>query len=63
MLVSTTSKQGLNREAWAALFRVRAGPECPDENLRELTLDNNPNHGIPRDREKKREKERERTFP
>ena len=62
-LASATSKRGLNREAWAALFRERAGPECPDENLRELTLDNNPNHGIPRDREKKREKERERTFP
>ena len=37
MLTSTTSKWGLNREAWAALLRVRTGPECPNGNLRELT--------------------------
>ena len=35
--VSATSKQGLNREARAALFRVRTRPECPEGNLRELT--------------------------
>ena len=35
--VSDTSKQGLNREAPAALLRVRTGPECPKGNLRELT--------------------------
>ena len=35
-LVSTTSKQGLNREAQAALLRVRTGPECPEGHLREL---------------------------
>ena len=34
MLVSTTSKPGLNREAWAALLRVSS---CPEGNLRELT--------------------------
>ena len=34
---STTSKQGLGREAWAALLRVRTRPECPEGNLRELT--------------------------
>ena len=34
---STTSKQELNREAPAALLRVRTGPECPEGNLRELT--------------------------
>ena len=33
---STTSKPGLDREAWAALFWVRTGPECPEGNLREL---------------------------
>ena len=33
---STTSKQGLGREAGTALLRVRTGPECPDGNLREL---------------------------
>ena len=35
--VSTTSKQGLNKEAWAALLRVRTRPEGPEGNLRELT--------------------------
>ena len=28
---------GLDREAWAACFRVRTGPECPEDHLRELT--------------------------
>ena len=37
MLASTTSKQGLNREARAALLRIRTGPECPEDNLRALT--------------------------
>ena len=37
MLASATSKRGLNRVAWAALLRVRTGPECPEGNLRELT--------------------------
>ena len=32
-----TSKKGLDREALAALLRVRTGPECPKGNLRELT--------------------------
>ena len=27
-LASATSKQGLDREVWAALLRVRTGPEC-----------------------------------
>ena len=35
-LASTTSKKGLDREAWAALLRVRTWPECPAGNLREL---------------------------
>ena len=35
--VPITSKLGLGREAWAALLRVRTGPECPKGNLRELT--------------------------
>ena len=34
---SATSKQGLDREALAALLSVRTGPECPEGNLRELT--------------------------
>ena len=37
MPTSATSKQGLGREAQAALLRVRTGPECPKGNLRELT--------------------------
>ena len=32
-----TSKWGLGREARATLLRVRTGPECPEDNLRELT--------------------------
>ena len=36
-LTSTTSRLGLDREALAALLRVRNGPECPEGNLRELT--------------------------
>ena len=32
-----TSKQGLGREARAALLRVRTQPECPEGNLSELT--------------------------
>ena len=35
-LTSATSKQGLDREARAALLRIRTGPECPEGNLREL---------------------------
>ena len=35
-LASATSKQRLNREARAALLRVRTGPECLEGNLREL---------------------------
>ena len=57
MLESATSKQELNREAGAALLRVRTGPECPEGNLRELTWDSNPNCGITREREKKKERE------
>ena len=42
------------------MLRVRTGPECPEGNLRELTLDSNPNRGIPRERKKKKKRERER---
>ena len=37
---SPTSKQGMDREAWAALLRVRTRHECPKGNLRELTRTN-----------------------
>ena len=46
MLASATSKQGLDREALAALLRVRTGPESLEGNLRELTRDSNPHCGI-----------------
>ena len=39
------------------MLRVRTGPECPEDNLKELTGDNNPNCGIARERRRKR------TFP
>ena len=35
-LASTGKERGLIREARAALLRVRTGPECPEDNLREL---------------------------
>ena len=37
MPVSVTKAQGLGREAQAALLRVRTRPECPEDNLIELT--------------------------
>ena len=46
MPASTTSKQGLGREAQAALLRVRTRPECPKGNLRELTWASKPDCGI-----------------
>ena len=46
MPVSVTKAQGLGREAWAALFRVRTGPECPEHNLSKLTWDGEPDCGI-----------------
>ena len=36
-LTPTTSKWGLNRKALAALLRVRTGPECTEDNRRELS--------------------------
>ena len=37
MSASATSKQGLGREARAALLRVKTRPECSEGNLKELT--------------------------
>ena len=54
MLTSATSKRGLDREAPAALLRVRTGPEFPEGNLRELTRDSNPDYGITRERGEKK---------
>ena len=52
MLTSATSNQRLNREVWAALLRVRTRPEGPEGNMRELTRDSIPNHGIAREQKK-----------
>ena len=41
------------------MLRVWTGPECPEDNLRELTRDSNPNCGIAKE-EKRKERERER---
>ena len=46
MPASATSRQGLGREAWAALLRVGTRSECPESNLRELTWDRKPDCGI-----------------
>ena len=46
MPASATSKPGLDREARAALLRVRTGPECPKGNQRELTWASKPDCGI-----------------
>ena len=59
MLTSAISKWGLSREVQAALLKVRTGPECPEDNLRELMWNSNPNCGLARERER-RKKERER---
>ena len=37
ILTLATGKQGLDKEAQAALLRVRTEPTCPEGNLRELT--------------------------
>ena len=43
---STTSNQGLGREAQAALLRVRIRPECPERYLSKLTWASKPDCGI-----------------
>ena len=55
VLAFVTSEWGLGREAWAAssVLRVRTGPECPEDNLRELMQDKNPNCGVSRGTKKK----------
>ena len=55
LLASVTSEWGLGREACSAasVLRVKTGPECPEDNPRELMRDKNPNHGISRKNKKK----------
>ena len=52
------------------MLRVRTGPECLEDKLRELTWDSSPNCGIAWEKKKKKKRERERerkkkkkTFP
>ena len=54
-LASATSEWGLGREAQAAssVLRVKTGPECPEDNLRELKWNSKPKEGIARDKRKK----------
>ena len=51
---------GAEQGGMGCMLRVRTRPECPEDNLRELTWDSNPNCGIAREREREnRERERE----
>ena len=57
MLTSASSEQGLNRVLPVALLRVRTWTECPEDKLRELTGDINPNCGVARESEKNKKRE------
>ena len=46
MPAPATSTRGLGREEWAALLRIRTGPECSEGNLRELTWASKSDCGI-----------------
>ena len=48
---------GAEQGGAGCMLRVTARPECPEDNLRELTWDNNPNCGIAREKKKERERE------
>ena len=62
MLTSSSTKWGPGKEAWAALLvlRVSSSHGCPEDNVRELMWDYNPNHWITRERDKQTNKQ---TFP
>ena len=57
-VLSTTSEWELGREIWAAstVLRIRTGPECPEDNMRELMWDSNPNCRMIRETENKQTK-------
>ena len=58
-------RAGAEQGSMGCMLRVRTRPECPEENLRELTWDSNPNCRIARERtkgKKKKKTERE-NFP
>ena len=56
--VTQTLMSAAGQRGSGCMLRVRTGPECPENNMRELTWDRNPNWGIAREREKKK-----RIFP
>ena len=45
-------RPGAGQGGAGCMLRVRTGPECPEDNLRELMWDSNPNCGIARERGK-----------
>ena len=53
---------GTEQGGVGCMLRIKIQPECPEDNLRELTWDSNRNCGIARGREEKTERERE-IFP
>ena len=53
---------GAGQGGVGCILRLRTRPECPEDNLRELTGYISPNCGINREKDKKRERERE-NFP
>ena len=53
----------MNREVRAALLRAASGPECPEDNLRELMQDSSPNCGVARERERERRERERENFP
>ena len=57
--VAQTLASAISEWAASSVLRVRTRHECPEDNLRELMWDSNPNCGITRERER----ERKRTFP
>ena len=60
---------GAEQGGTGCMLRVRTRPEYPEDNLRELTWDSNPNCGAisrekkKKERERERERARERAFP
>ena len=57
--VAQTLASAISEWAASSVLRVRTRHECPEDNLRELMWDSNPNCGITREGKK----QRERTFP
>ena len=55
-------RAGVEQTGTGCMFRARTGHECPEDDLRELTWDSNPNCGIAWEREENKSgRERERS--